>query len=201
VDAFIPPFRPPATWVLDPGVPRAYSGLPEPKVYDAFQRNVAKAMDAARPLIETVASEFGSHFGRSKIGALDVAGDPHAETALVTIGTIGDSAFELLDDGEDLLLVRVHAYRPFPSRELVSVLSHARHICVVDRAAAFGSFGPLGADVRALGLAHADAVTNVICGVGGTEVTPTTLRWSIDETRSGNATDVVLEPVYVPEVF
>ena len=64
--------------------------------------------------IEDVASEFTTHFGRRKVGALDVAGNPDAETALVTIGTIGDSALELLEDNDDLLLVRIHAFRPFP---------------------------------------------------------------------------------------
>lgn len=198
VDAFLPEFRPPEEWVLDPDVPHAFSGLPEPRVYAAFQRNVADAMTEARHVIGAVASEFASHFGRAKVGALEIAGNPDADTALVTIGTIGDTARELLVD-DDLLLVRVHTFRPFPATELAFALSGASHVCVVDRAAAFGSFGPLGGDVRALDLRHAEAVTNVICGVGGTEVTPDTLRWALDETRSNGAERVELEPVYVPE--
>jgi pyruvate ferredoxin oxidoreductase alpha subunit len=197
VDAFLPLFDPPEDWVLDPRVPRAFSGLPEPRVYDAFQRNVTEALAEARAVIERVAAEFTEHFGRRKVGALDVAGNPDAGTALVSIGTIGDSALELLEADDDLLLVRVHAYRPFPSRELASTLARASRVCVVDRAAPFGAFGPLGADVRALDL---DAVVrNVVCGVGGTEVTPTTLRWAIEDARS--AAEAGLEPVYVPEVM
>ena len=73
--------------------------------------------------IETVASEFTSHFGREKIGALEIVGNPDADTALVAIGTIGDTAHELLDGDDDLLVVRVHAYRPFPAAELASVLA------------------------------------------------------------------------------
>ena len=61
------------------------------------------------------------------------------------------------------------------------------YVSVVDRAAAFGSFGPLGADVRSLDLPHAKSVTNVICGVGGTEVTPDTLRWALEQTRAQQA--------------
>jgi pyruvate/2-oxoacid:ferredoxin oxidoreductase alpha subunit len=197
VDGFLPGFRPPGEWVLDPRVPRAFSPMPEPLDYAAFQRNVAEAMDEATLLIEAVAAEFTSRFGRTKTGALEVSGAPDADTALVAIGTIGDSARELLDDG-DLLLVRVHAYRPFPAAELASVLAGAAHVCVVDRASAFGSLGPLGCDVRALGLSRARAVTNFICGVGGTEVTPSTLRWALGEARS-RAGKVDCQPVYVPE--
>jgi pyruvate/2-oxoacid:ferredoxin oxidoreductase alpha subunit len=198
VDAFVSPFRPPDDWVLDPNVPHAFSGLPEPKDYAAFQHNVVVAMDEARPRVAAVASEFASNFGREKVAALEVSGDPGADTALVTIGTIGDTAQELLDDGDDLLIVRVHAFRPFPAAELAFVLSSASHVCVVDRAAAFGSFGPLGGDVRALGLRHAD-ITNVVCGVGGTEVTPDTLRAAIRVARSGGDEGTRLEPVYVAE--
>lgn len=199
VDAFIPEFCPPDDWLLDPRKPRAFSSLPEPTDYYAFQRNVADAMDEAGDVIEAVASEFTSHFRRKKVGALEIAGNPEADTALLSIGTIGDSAQELLDDDEDLLLVRVHAYRPFPAAQLSSVLSGVANVCIVDRASAFGSLGPLGGDVRSLDLRGVRAATNFICGVGGTEVTPDTLRWALNETRSSSAERFGLGPVYVPE--
>ena len=114
VDAFLPELRPPDDWVLDPGRPRVFSSLPEPEDYYAFQRNVADAMDEARGVIAAVSSEFTSHFGREKIGALEVTGNPDADTALVAIGTIGDTAQELLDGDDDLLIVRVHALQAVP---------------------------------------------------------------------------------------
>ena len=172
VDAFLPELRPPEDWVLDPSRPRSFSALPEADDYAAFQRNVAVALDGARDLIGDVAAEFTAHFGREKTGALELAGNPDAETALVAIGTIGDTARELLDAGDDLLVVRVHAYRPFPAAELAAALANASHVTVIDRAAAFGALGPLGADVRSLGI---DA-TDVVCGLGGAEVTPDVLR-------------------------
>jgi pyruvate ferredoxin oxidoreductase alpha subunit len=199
VDAFLPEFRPPAEWVLDPNVPHAFSSLPEAKEYAAFQHNVADAMNDARPLIEAVAGEFTSQFRRTKVGSLEIAGNPEAGTALVAIGTIGDSARELLDHDDDLLIVRVHTFRPFPAAELASVLSDVEHVAVVDRASAFGSLGPLGSDVRSLELGQAKAVTNFICGIGGTEVTPTTLRWALNQTRSGTIEKARFAPVYVPE--
>jgi pyruvate/2-oxoacid:ferredoxin oxidoreductase alpha subunit len=193
VDAFLPDFRPLDEWVLDPARPRSVSALPEPTDYARFQRNVARALDEARDLVETVASEFGTHFGRPKVGALEVSGNPQADTALVTIGTIGESALELLGEGDgELLLVRVHAYRPFPAERLASLLAHASHVAVVDRAPAFGGLGPLGNDVRSLGF---DAV-DVVCGLGGTEVTPDSLRWVLREALAAKSRRA---PVYVPE--
>jgi pyruvate/2-oxoacid:ferredoxin oxidoreductase alpha subunit len=197
VDEFLPELSPPDDWLLDPGNPRTFSALPQPDDYYAFQRNVAEAMEDAGRVIETVASEFTLQFGRRKIRALELTGNPDADAALVAIGTIGDTAEELVEDDGDLLVVRVHAYRPFPGAELASVLSGTSSVCVVDRAAAFGSLGPLGGDVRSLGLDHGTAVTNVVCGLGGANVTPATLRWALERARSGGVAR--REPVYAPE--
>jgi pyruvate/2-oxoacid:ferredoxin oxidoreductase alpha subunit len=195
VDAFLPPYRPPADWLLDPESPHVFSGLPAPAPYEAFQRRVARAMDEAELAIEKIADEFTAHFGRRKIGSLAIAGNPVADTALVTIGTIGDTALELLAEDPDLLLVRVHAYRPFPAVELAAALAPASRVCVVDRACAFGSLGPLGTDVRSLELRNA-VVVDAVRGVGGTEVTPGTLRAALDETLSCTRARAGLGPVY-----
>ena len=198
VDAFLPELDLPADWQIDPARPRTFSALPEPADYAAFQRRVSDAMREAVDLIAAVAAEFSSHFGRHKTGALELAGAPDARTALVTIGTIGETALDLVDDDDDLLLVRVHSYRPFPAAELSTALAGASYVTIVDRAPAFGSLGPLGGDVRALDLPYATAVTNVICGLGGTEVTPSTLRWALERTRSSDEAAGYL-PVFVPE--
>jgi pyruvate ferredoxin oxidoreductase alpha subunit len=192
VDAFLPPPHPPRDWLLDPRDPHAYSGLPQPAAYAAFQRKLAAALDHARELLPQLAHDYAVAVGRPKTGLLEVTGNPAAGTALVTIGTIGETARELLADDHDLLTVRVHSYRPFPAHALADVLEHVEHVAVVDRAPAFGALGPLGEDVRALGL---DA-TDVVCGLGGTDVTPDTLRWVVDRARSEPAP---LAAVYVPE--
>ena len=196
VDAFIPELRPPEDWVLDPARARAFSSLPNADDYFAFQRNVAQAMNDARFLIEEVSSEFTSHFGREKVGALEISGNPDAHQALVAIGTIGDTGKELLEDEDDLLLVRVHAYRPFPAPELSAALAETTYVSVVDRAPAFGSLGPLGNDVKSLYLPQVRPAVNYIGGLGGAEVTPATLRWILDQTRSQGADG---RPLYVPE--
>ena len=197
VDAFLPAFRAPEDWVLDPDRPRTFSALPEPKDYAAFQQNVAEAMDESRGVIESVAAEFTAQFGRRKVGALELAGNPDATRALISIGTIGDTAQELLDDDDDLLVVRVHSYRPFPAEQLSAALARVSYVSIVDRVAAFGSLGPLGSDVRSLGL-EAKAAVDFVCGVGGTDVTPATLRWILSTTRSTGAR-AARSPVVVPE--
>ena len=194
VDAFIPDFEPPEDWLLDPRRARLFSSLPAGDGYYAFQRSVADAIDSAADVIATVAAEFTAQFGREKSAALELAGHPDAGAALVAVGTIADTARELLDTDDDLLLVRVHAYRPFPAAELSSALGRATCIAVIDLAPAFGSFGPLGGDVRGLGLGDRNVV-DVVCGLGGADVTPATLRWALARARERAGP----HPLYVPE--
>ena len=193
VDTFVPPFQPPDDWLLDPERPRVFSAVPaQPGDYFAYQRNVARAMDAALVELDAVAAQFETCFGRARTAALEVSGNPDASRALVAVGTIGDTALELLETDDDLLVVRVHSYRPFPAAELAGVLSHASHVSVIDRAAAFGALGPLGSDVLSLDLPGLEAGVNVIAGLGGVEVTPVTLRWALEQTPAAG-------PVYVPQ--
>jgi pyruvate/2-oxoacid:ferredoxin oxidoreductase alpha subunit len=195
VDEFLPRLRPPQDWLLDPARPRAFSGLAMPNVYAALQRNVADAMDEALDTIDAVTADFMAHFGHTKIGSLELTGRLDAETALVAVGTIGDSALELLDGNDDLLIARIHAYRPFPAAQLAAALAQASYVTVIDRASAFGSLGPLGADVMSLDLERARAITDFVAGLGGVDVTPATLRWALEQTRRGATGG----PVYVPE--
>jgi pyruvate/2-oxoacid:ferredoxin oxidoreductase alpha subunit len=198
VDAFLPPLAVPAEWLLDPTRPRVFSELPEPDDYAAFQRHVDDAMAEAAKALEDVAEEFAERFGRTRVGALALAGDPGADLALVTIGTIGDTALELLEDGgEPVRLVRVHAFRPFPAEALRSALDGARAVAVIDRAPAFGSMGPLGGEVRALGLDA--AVTTFVAGLGGTEVTPATLRRALERAQATPRDVAALGPIAIED--
>ena len=99
---------------------------PSRRTTAAFQRNVAEAMDEARGVIADgrggVRRALRAREGRRARGRRQPR---RASTALVAIGTIGDTAQELLDDDDDLLVVRVHAYRPFPAAELAAVLAQA----------------------------------------------------------------------------
>ena len=193
--SFVGRLAPPEDWVLDPRRPRLFSALPAPAEYYAFQRDVATALDDARNVIADVAREFGRVFAREKVAALELSGNPSATTALVTIGTAAETARELLDEDDDLLIARVHTFRPFPAVELSAALAGVGKVAVFDRAAAFGSFGPLASDVRSLRLPNAEPPVAAVGGLGGVDVTPSTLRFVIESARTASAHDA---PLYVP---
>ena len=194
VDAFIPPLRPPDEWLLDPSVARRTRRCREPKEYARFQRNVSEAIDEAR---------LDRREGRRRLQRALRSRPRWARSRSPATPTPKRPRHDRDDRRHRAGASRRRrrpAARPHPRLQTVPRSrtdrrpSGAAHVWVVDRAAAFGSFGPLG-PTSGRSSSRRGAVTNVICGVGGTEVTPATLRWALDPTQSAQRP----RPIYVPE--
>ena len=82
-------------------------------------------------------------------------GDPEATRVIVAMGSVTETALEVVDqlnkNGEKVGLVKVHLYRPFSAKHLVSVLpATVTKIAVLDRTKETGATGePLYLDVVA----------------------------------------------------
>lgn len=172
VDRFLPAFSPPKEWIIDPDRPRSYSQIPAAPAYARFQLEVERAMNRAREVIEKEAREFSKIFGREKVGLLEITGNRNAKIGMVAVGSIGDTA-KCLVKNNDLLLMRIHTFRPFPATELRRALKNVKKIAVIDRATSFGGTAPLAAEVIA---AAGPRVRGFIAGIGGCNVTETTLE-------------------------
>ncbi len=78
-------------------------------------------------------------------------GDPNADRVIIAMGSVTETAQEVLDElkGEKIGLVKVHLYRPFSAKHLVKVLpASVKKIAVLDRTKEMGAAGePLYLDV------------------------------------------------------
>ena len=174
IDEFLPGFSPPAEWIIKPETPKTYFQLPgSTEYYVKFQHDVELAMEKAASLIDESAAELSSVLGHKVAGAMEITGNPKAKTAIVAIGTIGETAKILIEGGEDILVVRIHSFRPFPRKLLSNALAGAGKIVVVDRAVSFGAYTPLAAEV--FSSVSRNRVHSFIAGIGGNNVTENTL--------------------------
>ena len=82
-------------------------------------------------------------------------GDPKATKVIIAMGSVTETALEVVNDlnkkGEHVGLIKVHLYRPFSAKHLVSVLpGTCKEIAVLDRTKEAGAIGePLFEDVVA----------------------------------------------------
>jgi pyruvate ferredoxin oxidoreductase alpha subunit len=88
-------------------------------------------------------------------------------------------------EGHKVGAVKIVSFRPFPYRQLRERLAHVPRIAVLERATSIGSAGgPVLCEVRSA-LANLPIVASgFVAGLGGRDVTPTTIKKVFDLLRT-----------------
>ena len=189
VDAFLP--KRCATYRLDPKDPHAFGALVRPDAYMEMRWHQQEAMQAARQVFDDVDAEWARLVGRG-YGSVEAYRTEDAEMLLVTSGTITSTARHVVDQrrdrGERVGLLKVKAFRPFPTEQLRRALAGVERVAVLDRNISPGHGGIFAEETRsALYDVPPDdrpQVFGYIVGLGGRDVTPVVIDDIIDQTRS-----------------
>ena len=117
---------------------------------EAQNAHIAKIVEIAEKYFVEASRLTGRHYA-----PFVYEGAPDAEKVIIAMGSVTETAHEVVEDllkkGEKVGLVKVHLYRPFSAKHLVSVIpSSVKKIAVLDRTKEPGSIGePLYLDVVA----------------------------------------------------
>lgn len=158
---------------LNPDYPETFGALASPDTYYEFKMQQNEAMKSALGVFKEVEKEFHSFSGR-KYGAVDAYNTEQADRIVVvngcSAGTMRAAARVLNKEGDNVGVLAIKMYRPFPTNELVDHLRDAESVVVMDRSISLGApSGPLSEDVKSA-LACAGLETPVMClvyGIGG----------------------------------
>lgn len=182
VDEYLPPYAP--DFLLDTTRPHAFGGLPANDAYMELRARMERSMREALTVAADADDAFGQMFGR-RYGLVETYRTDDARTIFVTAGTAAGTARAVVDDyraaGVAVGLARIRLFRPFPADELRRVLAAADRVVVFDRNISFGSGGIMASELRAALCDRAlPPVHSYVGGLGGRDVTPSTLRSAID---------------------
>ena len=158
---------------LDPENPETFGALASPDTYYEFKMQQSEAMKSTIGVFKEVENEFHSFSGR-KYGAVDAYNTEQADRIVVingcTAGTMRAAARILNKQGDNVGVLAIKMYRPFPTNEVVDYLREAESVVVMDRSMSLGApSGPLSEDVKSA-LKCAGLDTPVMClvyGIGG----------------------------------
>ena len=185
VQNFLPPID--SSRVLDPGKPRTMGAFGAQNVYTEVKMQQEAAVLAAESVLEEIWEDFEKKFGR-RHRAVEIRRTTDAETILVTMGAIGETAITAVDEmraeGLKVGLVRIRLWRPFPRKALLETLGEARTIVVLDRILPPGSHGgPLGTELRAAfyGFPNAPVILDFVAGLGGRDISRTTFHQLVEK--------------------
>ena len=158
---------------LSPERPFIRGTAQNPDVYFQARETVNPFYARIPDVVEDVMTRLGERTGR-RMHLVEYSGHPDAERVLVVMGsgaeTVHETVASLNARGEQLGVLQVRLYRPFPARALVEALpASVRRLAVLDRTKEPGSIGePLFLDVvAALTESHEDGEREVMPRVSG----------------------------------
>jgi pyruvate ferredoxin oxidoreductase alpha subunit len=178
VDAFLPPYEP--VQVLDVNDPVSIGAMVGPEAYTEVRYLLHNKHLQAIPLIENIAQEFASAFGRNSGGLLTPYRTEDAETIVVAMGsvngTIQETIDQLRDEGVKIGSVKITSFRPFPLEALRKALARAKRVIVVEKYLAPGLGGILASNLRMALRGLPTRVGTIVAGLGGRAILQSSLR-------------------------
>jgi pyruvate ferredoxin oxidoreductase alpha subunit len=173
VGKYIPEFS-----LLDTQNPVTFGPLISPEHAFELKLQGIEAMRNAEAIIEKVGEEFTSLTGRS-LDPVELYRMEDSELAMVVIGSVAGAARVAVDrlrsDGIKAGLVKIRAYRPFPSLRICEVLAGRKGVAVLDRALSPGApYSPLYGDICSALYSHGVILplASFVYGIGGRDTYP-----------------------------
>jgi pyruvate ferredoxin oxidoreductase alpha subunit len=174
VDRFLPPYHHP--YALDTQNPVTMGAFAAPNWYTEAKKSQDASFAATRPIITEIWKEFGEISGRY-YSPVEQYKSEDARVLLLTMGSFSETAMLAVDDlranGEEVGLIRLRLWRPFPFDELRKAVENAEVLIVLDRAISFGGpEGPVCSEVKAALYSQRKRprVVSFIGGLGGRDI-------------------------------
>ncbi len=187
VDRFLPKFTP--NQRLDAADPISFGMYATPEYYLEFRYENDKALKKSKDVIAQAGKEFGSLFGRDYSALVEGYRLEDAETAIVTMGSIGGTVKDAIDemraDGKKVGQLKIRVFRPFPAEEIAKMLAHVKHVVVLDKNISLGAKGAVGLEVRDALYGSGISVRDVVLGLGGRDVRKRNIREIVTQTEKG----------------
>ena len=193
VDKYLPPNDYPLP--LWPDKPVAMGDFAPPIIFSETKKAQEVTFEAAKKPILEHWEEFGKQFGRY-YHPVECYNCENAKTFLYTMGCFTETAMTAIDElkkkGQNVGLVRIRLWRPFPFKELREALKDAETLIVLDRALSYGYGGPICSEIRSAlyGQPKRPKIANFVGGLGGRDITVQgfidIINRGIEITRSGS---------------
>ena len=175
VQKFIGEFKP-ANSLLDISHPHTFGPLDLYDFYFEHKRQQIEAYGPAKRVVVEIGKQFATLSGR-EYGLFEAYRLQDARLAIVLMGSAAGTAKEAVDrlraNGLPIGVLKLRAFRPFPSEELTQLLSRFEAVAVLDRAVSFGAAaGPLFTEISSALFAsnHRPLLVNYIYGLGGRDI-------------------------------
>jgi pyruvate ferredoxin oxidoreductase alpha subunit len=194
VKAFLPTNNYPLP--LHPSKPVAMGDFAPPVIYTEAKWAQEENLRNSKKTILAVWDEFAKEFGRKYL-PVESYRTEDAKTLLFTMGSFSETAMtaidKLRDEGQNVGLIRLRLWRPFPFEELRRSVKNAETLIVLDRALSTGGpGGPVCSEIRSAlyDTNPRPKIVSFVGGMGGRDITvanfETIIKNGIEIARTGS---------------
>ena len=162
--------------LLDTDNPITIGPLDLQDYYFEHKRQQVDGVNNAYQVIKDVGKEYSQLSGRP-YGLVEEYHTGDAEMIAVALGSTAGTAKTVVDklrrEGMKVGLLKIRSFRPFPFRDVASILRKVKAIAVFDRSIAYGSMGgPLFGEIRSAlyGGKEQPPALNYVYGLGGRDI-------------------------------
>jgi len=176
VKKYLPPFQP--KYRLHPDQPITMGAFGPPEIFTECKMAQEQELIKTMPIIEKAWEELAQICGK-KYSAVERYRCEDAKMLFITMGSIGETARVAIDEmretGEEVGLISIRLWRPFPFEQLKDAVKKAEFLIVIDRAVSFGGpGGPVACEIRNALYSEKKRpkITNFIAGLASRDVQP-----------------------------
>jgi len=185
VDAYLPPFSIPTRFNIED--PAFISSVVSPEQYMGYRERSFADMEKTRPIIREANREYQEIVGRG-YGVVEPVDTDDADIVLVTSGAMTSTArvaiASLRAKGHKAGLLKIKAFRPFPTEEVQEALKNVSKVAVLDRNISLGKEGIFCHELKSAlyPLPRRPMVSGYIAGICGADVSPEMIEDMVLET-------------------
>ncbi len=103
-------------------------------------------------------------------GLVEYCGPSQPKTLIIAMGSMSGTIKEALRDQNQVGLLKIRSFRPFPGRDIARFAQHCQQLVIMEKATSSGAYGPLYSDVMAHVPQFKGVSSNHIVGLGGHDI-------------------------------
>ncbi|MCD6522348.1 MAG: pyruvate ferredoxin oxidoreductase [Candidatus Diapherotrites archaeon] len=188
VDAFLPEYNPKHAY-LDPERPVTQGPFAFPKPYAALRIALNEAVNNSKDVVKEIHDKYAEKFGRRYGNGLIEEYKNDRPISIVAMGSVCGTIKGVVDQRDDVGLLRVRCYRPFPKEEIKKALEGKETVIVFEKNVALGmNSGAMYSEIKDVlyELEKRPKINNVIGGLGGTDVTMQNINNFVDRLKEAD---------------
>jgi pyruvate ferredoxin oxidoreductase alpha subunit len=187
IKKYLPDYKPETGTYLDPNNPVTMGGFFSSDSYFKTRENIVTDFNLS---LQEIKKEYRKlkkvfNFKDDSNGLVEYSGPKKPKVILVTMGSLAGTIKETIKDYQEVGLLKITTFRPFPSEEIIKAAGMCENISIIEKAVSPGSGGPLYSEIRAaISQTGKRNIKNYIVGLGGKDISQKMIQKIIKDSRN-----------------